>query len=133
MATKFIQRLAEAAYRASINKQKREIDAIAERALSLLKTKRMLGKTGDFFTQLALVRRREEGIVEAVVESRYPLSSGELKAIKDFLKRTTRRDVILTAVERRDLLGGFRVRYDDVVFDATVDAQLKQLAQHVTS
>lgn len=133
MATKFIQRLAEATYRAAAGKEKREIDEIAQRALTFLKRKRILGKAKDLLKEIGSVHRTEEGIVEATVESRHPLSPNEMRAIKDFLKRKTRRDVEITVFERRDLLGGFRIRYDDVVLDATIDAQLKQLAQHLTT
>lgn len=133
MTSKFIQRLAEATYRASEGKQKHQIDEIALRALSLLKSKRMLNKVSAYFSELASVRRHEEKIVEAIVESRHPLSPNELRTIRDYLKRTTRREVIITAHERKDLLGGFRVRYDDVILEATVDSHIKQLAHHLTS
>lgn len=129
----FIQRLAEALYRASEGKSRSEIDVLARRSAELIASKRLLRKAPALFTELETVRRAQEKKIQAVITSRHQLTPADVKAIAEHFEKIMRKEIEVELVIDPKLLGGFKVRCGDVVFDATVDRSLKQLVYHLTT
>ena len=131
MATPFIQKLADAAYAAQ-QKPKADVSAIARRALQILKSKRLLKMFPQFLAGLAQADREARGIVQAVIESRYPLTSEDKKKIVAILSKKFNAHIDLEERINADVLGGFRVRCGDTVIDGTIQNSIKQLTQQIT-
>jgi len=75
--------------------------------------------------QLNTVRGR----VEVHVETAFPLSNPVRERIISRLRELLGREVVLSADINGDLLGGLVVRVGDTVYDASVAASLKRMAQ----
>jgi len=75
--------------------------------------------------QLNAVRGR----VEVHVETAFPLSGPVRDRIIARLRELLHRDVVLSATVNDELLGGIVVRVGDTVYDASVAASLKRMAQ----
>ncbi len=133
MSQTFITTFANALYRASLGKSKTEIDAVAKRGVEVLAAKRMLRNRSAVFAALEAVRLADEKKMKAVVTSKYPLPPSDLRAIAEHMKQIMKKDIELEAFVDPNLLGGFKVRCGDTVFDATLDQSLRQLAQHLTT
>ena len=69
------------------------------------------------------------GRVEVHVETAYPLSNAVRERIMGRLRELLHRDVVLSAKVNNDLIGGLVVRVGDTVYDASVAASLKRMAQ----
>ncbi len=75
--------------------------------------------------QLNAVRGR----VEVYVETAYPLSNAVRDRIVGRLRELLHRDVVLSAKVNDELIGGLIVRVGDTVYDASVAANLRRMAQ----
>src|SRR4029079_7737762 len=69
------------------------------------------------------------GRVEVHVETAYPLSNAVRERIMGRLRELLHRDVVLSAKVNNDLIGGLVVRVGHTVYDASVAASLKRMAQ----
>src|SRR5438876_2947127 len=69
------------------------------------------------------------GRVEVHVETAHPLSSPVRERIISRLQELLRREVVISASVNDELLGGLVVRVGDTVYDASVAASLKLMAQ----
>jgi F-type H+-transporting ATPase subunit delta len=68
------------------------------------------------------------GRVEVLVESAAPLSNPLRERIKARLTQLLGREVILKTSVNENLLGGLMVRVGDTVYDASLSARLKRMA-----
>jgi len=74
------------------------------------------------------LKEEHEGVLDAAVSSAFPLSDEQRDTlVRDLEKRFSRR-VKATVVVDPDLIGGVKVVLGDVVIDASVRAQLEQMA-----
>jgi F-type H+-transporting ATPase subunit delta len=69
------------------------------------------------------------GRVEVHVETAYPLSNAVRDRIVGRLRELLHRDVTLSAKVNDELIGGLIVRVGDTVYDASVAASLRRMAQ----
>jgi F-type H+-transporting ATPase subunit delta len=69
------------------------------------------------------------GRVEVHVETAYPLSNAVRDRIVGRLRELLHRDVTLSAKVNDELIGGLIVRVGDTVYDASVAANLRRMAQ----
>jgi F-type H+-transporting ATPase subunit delta len=69
------------------------------------------------------------GRVEVLVESAAPLSNPLRERIKARLTQLLGREVILKTAVNENLLGGLMVRVGDTVYDASLSAGLKRMAE----
>lgn len=133
MRSDFINSLAEALYRSTEKKSSKENADIVERAVRLLKAKRMLKRVPQLFASLDNVQLAHEGKVRASVTSKHALSPSEKKQLLDYLKNKFRKDIELHEHVDPKCIGGFIVRCGDSIIDATLDTTLKQLSIHLTT
>ncbi|RNA67816.1 F0F1 ATP synthase subunit delta [Alteribacter keqinensis] len=79
----------------------------------------------DEYKRLSYASR---GVAEATVYTAKPLSEEERQAVKDtFAKKTNTGELLLDEVNDPDVLGGFKIRIGDRVFDASVASQLERI------
>ena len=124
----------------SVADQERAVAAILER-----------GGYGDLFTrfirvvirnrrgtELAPILRavmvemdRRAGILEATVDTATPLTKDQQKHLSTLLSTRTGATVRLKNQIIQDVIGGVRVRYDDVMIDDTVSGKLARLRKNL--
>lgn len=84
------------------------------------------------FEQFIEFYKEYKGIVSATVYTAMPVSDGLKNEINAFLLKQTKKTVELTSSISPELVGGFVLRYDDKLIDASVSSQLKNLRHQLT-
>lgn len=74
------------------------------------------------------LKEEHEGVLDAAVSSAFPMSDEQRDSLVQDLERHFKRRVKATVSVDPDLIGGVRVVLGDVVIDASVRAQLEQMA-----
>ena len=74
------------------------------------------------------LKNEREGVVEAVVESAFPLDAAQTAALTAELERRYRRKVKSQVTVNKELIGGVRVQVGDEVIDSSVRGQLAMMA-----
>ncbi len=85
------------------------------------------------FEQFEEMYRRLNNIVLAEVKTAVELDARLLDEIRMMVEQKTGKKVYMNAVMEPALLGGFVVRYEDKVIDASVSTQLRHLRKQLTS
>ena len=79
-------------------------------------------------------RDEAENRIHAFVESGTPFDEAEKEAIKASLRKASGgKDIVLHYEDKRELLGGARVRMGDLLVDTTLKRRLLKLARQVES
>ena len=108
------------------------IDAVARNLIGLLiRNDRMqaLPQVGELFEQL---KASEESILEARVETAFPLSDEQLHTLVQKMEARVRRSIRPSVHVTPELIGGVRVQIGDDVWDASVRGQLNSMATALT-
>ncbi|HEU0290414.1 MAG TPA: F0F1 ATP synthase subunit delta [Burkholderiales bacterium] len=79
----------------------------------------------DIFLEL---KNEREGVVDALVESAFPLNAAQTAALVTDLERRFKRKVKPQVRVDKELIGGVRVQVGDEVIDSSVRGQLATLA-----
>ncbi len=79
------------------------------------------------------LKSEQEGAVDVIVTSAFPIEPAEEQALADALKRKLGRDIRISSEHDPELIGGVRVRAGDLVIDGSVSGQLKQLVSALGS
>ena len=90
-----------------------------------------LGIVAQIAQQFEELKSREQGRLDVLVTTAFPLSEGQSGAIASALKEKLGRDINITSVEDPELIGGMHIRAGDLVIDGSVQGQLKQLANEL--
>jgi F-type H+-transporting ATPase subunit delta len=99
------------------------------RFIRLLESKRRLGVLDDICAEFVEFEEARRGIVRGRLASAYALAPQEVDDIASHLGRRLGRQVLLQADEERDLLGGYRLRVGDWVYDLSLAARLRMFRQ----
>ncbi len=87
----------------------------------------------DLFESIARayrsLRDEEQGIVEALVRTPFPLSAESEAGVRQMLERRTGKKVRLTVDTDASLIGGVVVRLGDQVYDGSVSNHLSKLKE----
>lgn len=121
---------AKTLYELAANKNKSEIDGIIANFAKLLAKNNRLKMAPAIIEKFGNIWNRENGILEAEVESAYPLddeTSGKIK--KEIKERHGAKEVILNNKINKDIRGGIIIKIGDEVTDGSVKKQLKMLKQ----
>ena len=89
----------------------------------------ILGHIADAFTQLL---RQMKGIQSAEVTTAVPLDGGAKDRLLSELKRLHNGEVELKETVNADLIGGFVLRVEDRMLDASVRQSLNRLRRELT-
>ena len=79
----------------------------------------------DIFLEL---KNEREGVVDALVESAFPLNAAQTAALVTDLERRFKRKVKPQVKVDKELIGGVRVQVGDEVIDSSVRGQLAMMA-----
>jgi F-type H+-transporting ATPase subunit delta len=85
------------------------------------------------FEQFIELYQETKGIVTATVYTAMPVSDAVIKEIDAFLTKQTNKNVELSTSVSPALVGGFVLRYEDKLIDASVSTQLKNLRHQLTN
>jgi len=125
---------AKTLYELASGKNKSEIDSIAASFAKLLAKNNRLKMAPAIIEKFGNIWNRENGILEADVESAYPLNdeiSG--KITKEIKEKYGAKEVILNNKINKDIKGGIIIKIGDEVIDSSVKKQLKMLKQALAS
>ena len=125
---------AKTLYELASGKDKSEIDSIAASFAKLLAKNNRLKMAPAIIEKFGNIWNRENGILEADVESAYPLNdeiSG--KITKEIKEKYGAKEVILNNKINKDIKGGIIIKIGDEVIDSSVKKQLKMLKQALAS
>jgi F-type H+-transporting ATPase subunit delta len=94
----------------------------------LLADNERLGVLPEIAAQFEALRNDFEGVVDARIESAFPLSEAQVNEIVAALTAKYGRRVKATVAVEPELIGGVAIRVGDEVMDASVRGKLAQLA-----
>jgi len=90
-----------------------------------------LGIVAQVAQQFEELKSREQGRLDVLVTTAFPLSETQSGIIAGALKAKLGREINITSVEDPELIGGMHIRAGDLVIDGSVQGQLKQLANEL--
>lgn len=126
----------------SRNAQKRGMLALAQAAgfqaltagfLGVLADNRRLSALPQILDAFADELKRRRGVIEAKVESAFPLAPAQVKALQEALGKATGAGVALDVSVNKDLLGGMVVTVGSRMFDDSVRRKLDRLQRVMSS
>lgn len=109
------------------------LDGVARNLLMLLVRNDRLPVLPHIVGLYEQLREKYENIVEASVDSAFPLSGEQLASLIANLERHTGRKVQATVAVTPELIGGVMVKIGDDVWDASVRGQLNNMAAALTN
>jgi F-type H+-transporting ATPase subunit delta len=87
----------------------------------------------EIVTLYAQLKERYENVLEATIESAYPLEQTQLGALVTKLEKRTGRKILPNVVVVPTLIGGVKIQIEDDVWDASVRGQLDSMASTLAS
>ena len=125
---------AKTLYELASGKNKSEIDSIAASFAKLLAKNNRLKMAPAIIEKFGNIWNRENGILEADVESAYPLNDeASGKITKEIKEKYGAKEVILNNKINKDIKGGIIIKIGDEVIDGSVKKQLEMLKQALAS
>ena len=125
---------AKTLYELASGKNKSEIDSIVASFAKLLAKNNRLKMASAIIEKFGNIWNRENGILEADVESAYPLNDeASGKITKEIKEKYGVKEVILNNKINKDITGGIIIKIGDEVIDSSVKKQLKMLKQALAS
>lgn len=116
------------------------VDVLGDRAdvevknfIAALQENHRLTLLPEIARQFELLKSREESVVEATVESAFPLNDQQAQELAGTLKAKFGKDVRLSTSVDPDLIGGVRIKVGDDVIDASVRGKLQAMAVSLKS
>jgi F-type H+-transporting ATPase subunit delta len=107
---------------------KAELPVEAKNFARLLVQNRRLGLLPEIREQFEALKLEREGVVDAEIESAFPLDDAQVAALVADLERKFKRKVSPRVNLDRELIGGVRITVGDEVVDGTVRAKLAAMA-----
>lgn len=108
------------------------IDGVARNLLGLLVRNDRLDALPQVQALFEALKAKEESIVDAQVESAFPMSDEQLGGLVKKLESRVKRAVRPSVKVVPELIGGVRVQIGDDVWDASVRGQLNSMATALT-
>jgi F-type H+-transporting ATPase subunit delta len=99
----------------------------AENFVRVLADNRRLTVLGEIRAQFEALKHQREGVVEARVETAFPLDDAQLADLVARIEKHTGRKVKASVSVDKELIGGVRVTIGDKVIDGSARAQLAAL------
>lgn len=101
-----------------------DIGAGAQNLLRLLIENGRVGALPEIRAQFEALKLEREGVVDARIESAYPLEDAQLAAVVAELEGRYRRKVKAEVSVNRELIGGVSITVGDEIIDASVRGKL---------
>ena len=104
------------------------LDTLSANMLGVLADNRRLDQLGAIIAAFKAIAAKHRGEVSAQVTSAFPLSDGQLDALKAQLKSRVGSDVAVTTHVDPSLLGGLVVKIGSQMIDSSIKTRLNSLA-----
>jgi len=125
---------AQSLYEAVADKGEAEIKAALKNFVGILGRRRELAKAAEIIVRFSEIWNQEKGELEAELASARSLGSSAQAAVTDYLKNKTGADTIrLNEKIDHELIGGFRLRYQDRVIDGSLRSSLRELGEKMSN
>jgi F-type H+-transporting ATPase subunit delta len=108
------------------------IDGQARNLVQLLVRNGRLSALAEMQKLYEQLKSEDEGVVEANIESAYPLQDQQLEQIVNLLVKRYNKKISPTVGVDPELIGGIKVQVGDKVWDASVRGRLQQMAAALT-
>lgn len=108
-----------------------QVSPVLSKFIKIVLRKRREAIFAVILQQFEVLYRRHHGIVLAEVRTAVELNDGILGEIQKMVGQKTQRQVFLKPILDPSILGGFVVRYEDKIIDASVSTQLRQLRKQL--
>lgn len=95
--------------------------------LKVLAIRRRFGAIRSVYQSVSNLRDEAIGRLRILVTTAQPIDAAALESLKSKLANIFKKEVILNTKVDASVLGGLLIRVGDVVYDGSVDGQLKQL------
>ena len=126
--------IARAIYLATEGKNDAEQSLIFPKVIQFLFRRRLLSKAPDILLHLNKIINGEEGRIVAKISSRDNLNEKIKRELAHALtKRYSAKEVVLSEVLDKKLLGGFKVEINDEVIDLTIKNKIGKLQEYLIS
>lgn len=123
---KMINKLAEFSFRDGILMESQVIKTI--KLLKLQPASEAIQALSEYLKQIKRKQRQHTMYVETVI----PLSSTQIKEMKKIVEKKVRITKVLTNINPR-ILGGFKLRIGDEIWDQTILGKLNQVKEVIVS
>ena len=100
---------------------------LVQNLVHLLLDKRRIAIAGAVAESFVAMAEAARSVVRGTVTTAVPISDAQRQAIMDSLAKRTGKQVLLESTVDPAVIGGVRVRVQDVLFDGTVRRRLDQL------
>lgn len=108
-----------------------QADPLFKRFIFFLCKKGRVALVREILAEFIVLCNEARGILPVEVESALPLTNSQLDAIAKKLSERLGKRIRPHPRINRDLVGGFRIRVRDTVYDASVKQQLKRFHRNV--
>lgn len=126
------KKYAKALYQSLANKKESEINEILDNFVNLLSEHNQLSLIHKIIFHLENIYQKESVVCPVSIETRYKLSKQNKADIMDFLKNKTKGAQIEWQEKiNKELLGGFVLRYNDKIYDASLKNHLNQFNKEI--
>lgn len=124
-----------ALYEAVKDNGKKETENTIDNFLALLKEKKDLGLVGKIFTEFEKYSLKQEGILSGEIVASHRIGEEIKKNIsKKIIQRLDNKKIKeLNFKEKinKELIGGFKIRVDDVLIDASIKGVLNKMKREL--
>lgn len=125
--------LAAAVYGATLNKSGRELDSVISNFSIYLAEHHLVAMIPNILSELEKLHFIKTDTLAVKIISHQPLSSAEIKKIEDLIIKKTKKKIVVSQEEDKDILGGAVIKYDDKIIDLSIRYQLKNLAKQLSN
>ncbi len=120
---------AKALYEVTKDLPKGHLPEVIEQFVLILQKNNKLKKADYIIEEFISYSKKQEGIKMIEIETARKLDHSVLAKIK----KTFGEKSEITEIVNKDLLGGVRIKVDDLVYDASIRLQLKNLKEKLIS
>ncbi len=125
------QRYAESLLALAKGKTNQRIDTLVREFVSFLARQGSLRTGGAILRSLGEALSRSEGIIRVIISTAHSVDSHEKKMFEEMIHASYGKKSSITYVVDEDLIGGFRIKADDLVVDASDAGYLHALRTHL--
>jgi len=118
-------------YEASLNQEAEALKIIFNNFLKIVWQNKDWKNLNKILINFKKVINDKNSLLKAEVVSSVKLSDQVLNQVKGWLENYTSKTVLLSSAVEQDLLGGVIIKYDDVILDASLKTQLKNLQNNL--
>lgn len=126
-----VKQYAESLYQATKDLGGKDLKAALENFVKLLAANRDLKQADKIVNKFKLIYNDNEKIEEAEVISRQKFSENIYLKIEKMLAKDLNKKITLIKKVDNNLLGGFIIKYQDVILDGSLNSRIKNLTHHL--